>query len=73
MAIDYLPCELPADATQSFGDALVDFVPSLVRTDFRQPFQALDLPAELRRALIVQDGQLTPDYVHLRQFLGALP
>jgi alpha-aminoadipic semialdehyde synthase len=70
MAIDNLPCELPADATRSFGDTLVRFVPALARTDFRQRRDALGLPAELARALIVHQGELTADYAYLKEYLA---
>jgi hypothetical protein len=70
MSIDHLPCEMPADATRSFGDALVDFVAPLAHADFSQPLEAIDLPAELRRALIVRRGQLTPDFAYLRERVG---
>jgi len=69
MAIDNLPCELPADASRSFGDALVDFVPALANADYTAPLDQLALPAALTRALIVHQGRLTPDYVYLNQYL----
>lgn len=71
MAIDNLPCELPADATRSFGDALLPFIPALARTDFDVPRRELELPDELRRGLIVHRGRLTPDYRYLRKFIDA--
>lgn len=71
MSIDHLPCELPADATQAFGDALVDFVPYAARADFSQPFDKLALPPELHRALIVHRGELTPAYGYLAAALAA--
>jgi alanine dehydrogenase len=70
MSIDHLPSEMPADATRSFGDALVDFVAPLTHADFGEPTEALDLPAELRRALIVHRGELTPDFAYLRERVG---
>jgi alpha-aminoadipic semialdehyde synthase len=69
MAIDFLPTELPADATRSFGDALVDLVPPLARTDFRRPTSELALPSALRRALITHAGGLTPEFDYLRSHL----
>ncbi|MBN2358214.1 MAG: hypothetical protein JXR83_02095 [Deltaproteobacteria bacterium] len=71
MAIDNLPCELPADATRSFGAVLTDFASALARADFRVPPQQLSVPDELRRALIVYQGRLTPDFAHLQQHLEA--
>jgi alpha-aminoadipic semialdehyde synthase len=73
MSIDHLPCEMPADATRSFGDALVDFVAPLAKADFQRPLGEVDLPAELRRALIVHCGQLTPDFAYLQDRVAAKP
>lgn len=69
MAIENLPCELPVDSSRSFGDALLQFVPALARTDFDMPRRELELPDELKRALIVHGGRLTPDYRYIRKFL----
>ena len=69
MAVDNLPCELPAEASQSFSDALAPFVAPLVRADFSQPFEQLELPASLKAALILHRGELTPDYRYIADFL----
>ena len=69
LAVDNLPCELPVDASQHFGDALLRFLPGLTRCDWSQPFASLELPDELRRALIVHRGRLTPSYAYLERFL----
>ena len=34
LAVDNLPCELPVDASQHFGDALLRFIPALARCDW---------------------------------------
>ncbi len=69
MAVDNLPCELPAEASTSFGSALAPFVPALATCDFSLDFEGCPLPPELKRATIVYHGQLTPDYRYLEQFI----
>ncbi len=69
LAVDNLPCELPRDASASFGDALMPFVPAIARADFQRALAELDLPPEIRRALIVHRGTLTPDYQDLQRHL----
>jgi alpha-aminoadipic semialdehyde synthase len=69
MAIDNLPCELPADATRAFGDSLVDFIPALAEAHGPDGLDAERLPAGLRRALIAHRGELTADYRYLKRFL----
>ncbi len=65
MAVDNLPCELPVDASQHFGDSLVRFVGALARADWDAPHERLALPRELRDAVLVHRGELTPAYGHL--------
>lgn len=69
MAVDNLPCELPIEASTSFGEALLPFVPALATCDFGVDFELCDLPPELKHAIIVYHGQLTPEYRYLEQFL----
>lgn len=65
MAVDNLPCELPVEASQHFGDSLVHFVPVLARCDWNAPLDALQLPDEIKRAIIVHRGALTPRFAYL--------
>jgi alpha-aminoadipic semialdehyde synthase len=69
LAVDILPSELPRDASEAFSEALVPMVPAIARADYDLPFDQLDLPAEIKRAVIVHQGRLTPDYRYLESFL----
>ncbi|PKP30572.1 MAG: hypothetical protein CVT99_12965 [Bacteroidetes bacterium HGW-Bacteroidetes-16] len=69
MAVDILPSELPREASQTFSDALVGFIPDLASADFDVPFENLRIPAPLKRAMILFHGELTPDYQYLNEFL----
>ncbi len=69
MAVDKLPTELPLEASEAFGKALLPFVPDLAATDFCAPLDRLTLPPAFRKALIVHQGHLTPDFEYLRQHL----
>ncbi len=69
MAVDNLPCELAIDASQEFGTALMPFIPDLVRADFTCKLEDLQLPLPLRRALILHQGRLTPEYEYMAKFL----
>jgi alpha-aminoadipic semialdehyde synthase len=70
LAVDNLPCELPVDASQHFGDALLRFLPALDRCDWSAPFDALTIPDEVRRAVIVHRGRLTPSYAYIARHLA---
>lgn len=65
LAVDFLPTELPVDASRAFGDALCPFVGALTRIDPATAIDDLDLPLELRHALIAHRGELTPEYARL--------
>ncbi len=69
LAVGNLPCELPRDASETFSSVLATFMPALVAADFSALFDELALPDELRRALILHHGELTPDYAYLRSFV----
>ena len=69
MAVDTLPSELPREASISFGDMLMPFVPAIARADFETPLADLDLPAPLKRSVIVHRGEFTPDYKYMEKFV----
>jgi len=69
LAVGNLPCELSRESSEAFSAALAPFVPALAATDFSTPFADLPLPPELRRALILHRGELTPDYEYMRRFV----
>lgn len=69
MAVDILPAELPRDASNGFGDVLVNFVKPIADADFEENFEDLDLPKSIKKGLILHNGELTPDYKYLENFL----
>jgi alanine dehydrogenase len=73
MAVDNLPCEIPRESSEYFCSVLKDMVCPLASADWRSPFESLDLPACLKRAVIVHQGELTPGYRYLRENVEDLP
>jgi alanine dehydrogenase len=71
MAVDNLPCELPRESSTSFSSTLLQFIPSLANADFTGTFEELNLPRELKDAIIVYRGKLTKSYAHLATYLEA--
>ncbi len=69
MAVDNLPCELPVEASEHFGDSLLRFVPPLARCDWDAPLEALDLPREIRDAIVAHRGELAPAFAGLAPLL----
>ncbi len=73
MAVDILPAELPLDASEGFGDVLVNYVKPIADADFDEHFDDLDLPRSVKKALILHQGELTPEYKYLEHALGNRP
>lgn len=69
MPVDNLPCELAVDSSGEFSTALRPFIPGIAAADFSGPLEACDLPAPVKRGLILYQGQLTPDYEYMKEFL----
>jgi alpha-aminoadipic semialdehyde synthase len=69
LAVDNLPCELPKESSRAFSNSLMKFIPEIVKADFSVDFEKLDLPAEIKKAVILYHGKLTPDYQYMNKFL----
>lgn len=70
LAVDFLPCELPVDASNFFSEALRGFIPAIAKADLNADLSRSGLPPELQRATIVYRGKLTEPYQHLAKFVG---
>lgn len=69
MAVDNLPCELPRESSRSFSETLIRFIPDIADADFSVDFKDLSLPSEIKKAVILHHGKLTPDYEYINKFL----
>ena len=61
MAVDNLPCELPKDASVSFGEMFIDNV--------LEPLLGNDPEDIIYRASETKEGQLTPHFAYLQDYL----
>jgi alpha-aminoadipic semialdehyde synthase len=69
MAVDILPSELPREASAYFSGVLKPYIPAIARCDYTLPFEACNLPPEIKRAVIAYQGELTPEYRYIREYL----
>ena len=61
MAVDNLPCELPKDASEGFGEMFLEHViPSFFNNDN---------DGILERAKITENGKLTPNFAYLQDYV----
>ncbi len=70
LAVDNLPAEVPRDASEFFSRSLTPFVPGILSADFSKPLERCGLPPEIKRAVIVYKGKLTPDFEYLQSYLS---
>lgn len=64
MAVDNLPCELPKDASEGFGEMFLEHViPAFFNNDER---------GILKRAKITKDGQLTKRFEYLQDYVDGI-
>jgi len=70
MAVDNLPCEFPRESSKEFSSVLRNFVFEIVNEDFNKPFEELSLSYPIKKALILQNGELTKDYLYLKKYLN---
>ncbi len=69
LAVDNLPCELSREASEDFSSALKPFIPAIAESEYKGTFEELELPPEIKRAVIVYRGELTSEYKYLHNFL----
>jgi saccharopine dehydrogenase (NAD+, L-lysine-forming) len=70
LAVDNLPCELAREATTYFGHVLRQYIVPLAGTDYTAGFDGCGLPPELKSAMILYHGELTPAYEYMRRFMA---
>ncbi len=70
LAVYNLPAEISLESSVFFSQVLKDFIPAVAQADFHRRFEDLELPPVLKRAVILQRGELSPDYAYLKGFLG---
>ena len=64
MAVDNLPCELPRDASEDFGNEFMEnILPHLLNND---------IEGVLWRATEAKDGVLLPDFQYLQEYVDSL-
>ncbi|MFK5947675.1 MAG: hypothetical protein QM500_02755 [Methylococcales bacterium] len=69
MAIDNLPCELSMDASSHFSSILPQYVAMIMEMNLSETWQQSQLPEIMKRAVIVYNGKLTPNFEYLNEFL----
>ncbi len=69
MAVDILPSELPRESSIAFSNALFSYIKPIANADYSKDFELLELPNPIKKAMILHQGKLTPDYLYLENYL----
>ncbi|MGB3081919.1 MAG: hypothetical protein WBB86_02860 [Candidatus Omnitrophota bacterium] len=69
LAVDNLPAELPKDSSKDFGSLIRDYVYQIAAHGVKDITAHAAIPAEIRKAVILQEGRLTKGYKYLKKDL----
>ncbi|MFC1679824.1 hypothetical protein ACFL2T_06400, partial [Elusimicrobiota bacterium] len=69
LSVDNLPCELGRESSTEFSEALMPFIPEMLKTDMSVSYEDVALPDPVKTGLLVHRGELTPEYRYIREFL----
>lgn len=69
MAVDILPSELPRESSIAFSNALFSYIKPIANADYSKDFDSLELPNPIKKAMILHQGKLTPDYLYIQKYL----
>jgi len=72
LAQDKLPIELPRESSQSFGNALLPYIPQLALADYTKPRLELDIPKVFKKAVLTHQGELAKRYHHLHAYVDEI-
>lgn len=69
LAVDNLPAEIARKSSMDFSATLKTYIPAIASANYSAGFQSVDLPPEIKRAIVVYKGKLAPNYEYLSKFL----
>jgi alpha-aminoadipic semialdehyde synthase len=71
MAVTNLPCEFSADASIQFGGDLAPFYNNIVSADYKKSIDDSELAPEIKRAVIMWNGEFTEEFKYMKAFIEA--
>ena len=69
LGVDNFLAELLFESSCYFSQSLAPFVVPIASADFGVTFEDLELPAPIKKAVILHRGELTPEYEYMGKFL----
>jgi alpha-aminoadipic semialdehyde synthase len=71
LAVDNLPAELPKDASDDFSSLIRDYVYQIAAHGVTDITDHMAIPAEIRNAVVTQNGRLTKKSAYLKRFISS--
>jgi alpha-aminoadipic semialdehyde synthase len=71
LAVDNLPAEMPKDASDEFSGLIRDYVYQIAAHGVKDIIHHMAIPAEIRQAVVTQDGKLTKNSDYLRKYISS--
>ncbi len=69
LAVDNLPAEMPRDASDDFSGLIREYVYQIAAHGTKEITKHLAIPAEIRKAVVTQNGELSRHSSYLRKYL----
>ncbi|MFH4980033.1 hypothetical protein AB6A40_006742 [Gnathostoma spinigerum] len=66
-SIDNMPAQMPFEATEQFGDLLFPYIIDMLNCATYLPFENLNCREEIKRAIITDNGKLTPNFSYIEE------
>lgn len=73
MAVTNLPCEFSTDASNEFSEDLRPFLKSIVSARYDRELNESNLPDEIKRAVILWNGQFVKKYSYMKEYIKNIP
>ncbi|CAL8092598.1 unnamed protein product [Orchesella dallaii] len=64
-SIDNMPTQLPRESTDFFGELLFPYIPEILQSDARQPWDPNEFSQPISGAIIASNGKLTPNFEYI--------
>lgn len=70
-SIDNMPAQIPREATDFFGSLLLRYIPEMLKSDAKSPFEQYEGHPIVKNAVITSNSKLTPNFEYIRQLRKA--
>lgn len=70
-SIDNMPTQFALEATEKFSTSLFPYIENIIISDATKPLDEQEFRPAVRRAVIASNGELTPEFAYLQEFLDS--